>query len=359
MGMNSTQHDVAGKRVLVIGAGYGGLMAAFRAADKAAVTLVDPASKFTERVRQHELAAGRPRITHDLSPMLRRKGITHMAARATAIDTLRRTVTTDDGAVHGYDRLIYALGSRTRDMGDQGDGRIFTAETAAYLHKRLADGPGKIVVVGGGATGIETAAELAEQTDWQVELATAGAVGPSLSEKGRSHVRDVFRRLNVGLREGSAVVAADIDADAVMWTASLSPNTELASRAGIALGADGRIAVDEYLRSVSHPDVYAAGDAAAAWSKEAGPLRMACATALPVGTRAGRNAVADLSGRPASPLEYRFQAQVLSLGRHDGLVQKVRNDDSPTDRIVRGRLAATVKEQVVRSTLRVLRLAAR
>jgi NADH:ubiquinone reductase (H+-translocating) len=356
--MDSTRHDPSGRRVLVIGAGYGGLMAAFRAADEAAVTLIDPASEFTERVRQHELAAGRPRITHELAPMLRRKGITHVAARATEIDAQRRTVTTDDGAVHGYDRLIYALGSRTRDTGDH-DGRIFTAETATYLNKRLADGPGKIVVGGGGATGIEAAAELAEQTDWQVELATAGEIGPSLSAKGRSHVRDVFRRLDVGLREGSAVTPGDIDADAVMWTASLSPNTELASSAGITLGADGRIAVDEYLRSVSHPDIYAAGDAAGSWSKKAGSLRMACATALPVGTRAGRNAAADLSGRQADPLEFRFQAQVLSLGRHDGLIQKVRSDDSPTDRIVRGRLAATVKEQVVRSTVRALRLAAR
>ncbi|WP_226379418.1 FAD-dependent oxidoreductase [Pseudonocardia sp. KRD291] len=220
----------------------------------------------------------------------------------------------------------------------------------------MTPAPGRIVVVGGGATGIETAAELAEQTDWQVALATAGTVGPSLSEKARSHVREVFRRLGVELREGSAVVApADIDADAVMWTASLRPNTELAARAGLTLGADGRIAVDEYLRSVSHPDVYAAGDAAGAWSRQAGLLRMARATALPVGTRAGRNAAAELGGGTPGPLRFRYRAQVLSLGRRDGLVQMVRGDDSPGDRVVRGRLAVVVKEQVVR----VLRSAAR
>lgn len=353
--MNTTSSN---GRVLVLGAGYGGLMAALRAANGAAVTLVDPSSEFTERVRGHELAAGRTRITHELSPMLRRKGVRHVAARATDIDVERRTVRTDDGAVHGYDRLVYALGSRTRDPGGH-DGRVFTPETAAYLHKRLADGPGRLAVVGGGATGIETAAELAERTGWRVGLTTAGEVGPSLSGAGRAHVRDVLGRLHVDLREGAVVTPADIDADVVVWTASMSPNTELAARAGLALGADGRIAVDEYLRSVSHPDVYAAGDAAAAWSAQAGALRMACATALPVGTRAGRNVAADLSGGRARPLEFGYQVQCLSLGRRDGLVQRVRRDDSPTDLVVRGRLAAAVKEQIVRSTVRVLRLAAR
>lgn len=345
-------------RVVVLGAGYGGVMAALRAAEKAAVTLVDPSSEFTERVRRHELAAGRPTISHPLAPMLRRKGVTAVAARATHIDLGGRTVSLDDGTAVGYDRLIYALGSRTREVPDP-DGRLFTAETAAYLHKRLADGPGKIVVVGGGATGIETAAELAEQTGWTVELTTDGEVGPSLSEKGRAHVRTVLRRLDVTLREGRAVAPSDIDADALMWTASLRPNSELAADAGIALGTDGRITVDEYLRSTSHPDVYGAGDAAGAWSTRAGRLRMACATALPVGTRAGRNAAAELTGGTIRPLDFGFRAQVLSLGRNDGLVQRVRADDSPTDRIVTGRIAALAKEQTVRTTVRVLRLAGR
>lgn len=354
--METTKHDESG-RVLVLGAGYGGLMAALRAADHAAVTLVDPSAEFTERVRQHELAAGRTSIGHPLAPLLARKGVRHVPARATALDTDRRTVTTDSGEELAYDRLVYALGSRTRGTGD--DGRVFTSETAAHLHERLQDGPGRVVVVGGGATGIETAAELAGLTDWEVELVTAGHVGPSLSEKGRAHVRQVLRGLGATLREGPAVTPADVDADAVVWNASLQPTTELAADAGILLGADGRITVDECLRSVSHPEVYAAGDAAGAWTSDAGTLRMACATALPVGTRAGRNAAADLTGGEARPLRFRYQAQVLSLGRHDGLVQRVRGDDSPTDLVVTGRLAAFAKEQVVRSTVRALRLAAR
>ncbi|MBB2923517.1 FAD-dependent oxidoreductase [Cellulomonas cellasea] len=355
----SNQNDPSRPRVVVLGAGYAGLTAALRAAAGAAVTVVSPTSELTERVRQHELAAGRPSISHPLAPLLAPQGVEHVPARATSIDTARRTVTTDDGRVHPYDRLVYALGSRTRGPAGDGDGRVFTSETAAYARKRLADGPGKVVVVGGGATGIETATELAERTGWAVELHTAGTVGPSLSARGRAHVRTVLDRLGVGLTEGVTVAPGDIDADVVVWNASLVAATELAADAGLRIGADGRIVVDELLRSVSHPDVYAAGDAAGAWSAGAGTLRMACATALPTGARAGRNVAAELAGRDPAPLRFRYRVQCLSLGREDGLVQVVGRDDSPRDVVLTGRPAAAVKEQVVRSTVRTVRWAAR
>jgi hypothetical protein len=59
------------------------------------------------------------------------------------------------------------------------------------------------------------------------------------------------------------------------------------------------------------------------------------------------------------PLSFRYDAHVISLGRRNGLVQFVGADDKPKDLIVTGRRAALLKEQVVRSTVRSLRLAAR
>ncbi len=355
----STHPDPSRPRVLVLGAGYAGLMAALRAADAAAVTVVAPTDAFTERVRQHERAAGRPGAALPLAPLLARRAVTHVRASATGIDTARRTVTTDDGGVHHYDRLVYALGSRTRGVAGGHDGRVFTAETAAALDARLAEGSGRVVVVGGGATGVETAAELAGRPGWTVGLTTAGVVGPSLSPRGRTHVRTVLDRLGVDVTQGVAVAPGDVDADVVVWTASLAASTGLAADAGLQVGADGRLVVDAFLRSASHPDVYAAGDAAAAWSPAAGPLRMACATALPTGTRAGRNVAAELAGREPAPLRFRYHVQCLSLGRDDGLVQQVGPDDTPGGVVVTGRVAALLKEQVVRSTVRALRLAAR
>ncbi|MFC7308266.1 NAD(P)/FAD-dependent oxidoreductase [Streptomyces monticola] len=374
--------------VVVLGAGYAGLLSALRIAPHARVTLVDPSDRFTERVRLHELAAGRPEVTHPLSVFTVRRGIEHLAARATGIDLHARAVTTDDGRSLTYDRLVYALGSRTaipavqdtvRDgdasgsgsgsgngngHGDgNGDPRAYTAESAAGLHKRLLDGPGRIAVVGGGLTGIEMAAELAESHPaWEVELLSSG-LAESLSRKGRDHVRAALDTLGVtvSLTEGRRVSdPAEVDADAVVWAASMIPNTELAAAAGLALDpVSRRIEVDATQRSTSHPDVYAAGDASARRARDGSLLRMACATALPTGGQAAASVIASLKGTAPRPPRFGYLIQCVSLGRHDGVIQKVRADDSPRELILTGRPAAVTKEQVVRNTVRLLHTVSR
>ncbi|MEU5274103.1 FAD-dependent oxidoreductase [Streptomyces hygroscopicus] len=345
------------QQVVVVGAGYAGLMAALRLAPHTRVTLVEPNTVFTERVRLHERAAGRPDVTHPLDALTRRAGIVHVAARATRLDPADRRITTDDGRRLRYDRLVYALGSRTPDPGE----RAYTPETAAELHKRLLDGPGELTVVGGGLTGIELAAEIAEsQRAWKVRLVTGGEIGTGLSAKGRAHVRTALTGLGVRIEEGRRVAGPeDVDADAVVWATAMTANTALAEAAGIALDPTGRIRVDDALRSVSHPEIYAVGDAAAMATPSAGSLRMACATALPAGVHAASSIIAETRGRRPGPLRFRYRMQCVSLGRRDGLIQWVRADDSPRERVLRGGLAARTKEQVVRSTVSMLRLAAR
>ncbi|MFD3521904.1 NAD(P)/FAD-dependent oxidoreductase [Streptomyces sp. NPDC058653] len=348
-------------QVVVVGAGYAGLMAALRLAPHSHVTLVDPADRFTERVRLHERAAGRPDVTHPLTSFLGSTGIVRVAARATAIDTVGREVRTDDGRVLPYDRLVHALGSRTRTAGPGDQDRAYTVESATELHKRLQDGPGSLTVVGGGLTGIELATELAEtHPGWRVGLLTEDAVGPGLSAKGRAHVRTVLAGHGVRVEEGRRVAGPDdIDTDVVLWAASMTPNTELARAAGISTDPRGRVEVDAALRSVSHPEVYGVGDSAAGHTAAAGPLRMGCAAALPCGSQAASAIIAELRGEEPKPLRFSYYLQCLSLGRHDGLVQFVRPDDSPRERVLTGRPAAFVKEGIVRSTVRSLKLASR
>ncbi|MEU6986952.1 FAD-dependent oxidoreductase [Streptomyces sp. NPDC046324] len=372
-------HTPATTRVLVLGAGYAGLMAALRLAPHAHVTLVDPADRFTERVRLHERAAGRPDVTHPLARFLHRTGIEHIAARATALDPKGRLVSTDDGRSLPYDRLVYALGSRTslpgggatevadgagaRARDGAGTRAVHTAETAPELHKHLQDRPGSVAVVGGGLTGIEMAAELAETygpAGTPVRLLTALRLGQGLAPRGAAHVRSVLRARGVRIEEGHRVAHPDdVDAAVVVWAAALAPNAELAASAGLSLAPSGRIAVDASLRSVSHPDIYVPGDAGAAVTPTAGALRMACATALPTGAHAAKSIIGELRGEEPAPLSFGYLIQCVSLGRHDGLVQFVRPDDSPRERLLTGRAAAATKEQIVRSTVRFLRLAAR
>ncbi|MGY5129549.1 NAD(P)/FAD-dependent oxidoreductase [Streptomyces nigrescens] len=355
-----TRGRTARGRVVVLGGGYAGTMAALRLAPYAQVTLVDPSDRFTERVRLHELAAGRPEVSHSRARMLHGTGIEHLAARATSLDPDARAVHTDSGRTLLYDRLVYALGSHTdpRGLGE----KAFTAESAAALHKRLLDGPGALTVVGGGLTGIEMATEIAESHPaWRVRLLTGGEIGGGLSVRGRAHVRTVLDRLGVRVEEGHRVADADgVDADAVLWAGVLRATGGLAHDAGLVTDpVTGRLRVDAMLRSVSHPDIYAAGDAAAARTPRAGALRMACATALPTGSHVAGAIAAELRGAAPRPLSYGFFVQCVSLGRHDALIQSVRADDRPRERVLTGRPAARVKEQVVRNAVRVLHLAAR
>ncbi|MFG2139176.1 NAD(P)/FAD-dependent oxidoreductase [Streptomyces sp. NPDC048650] len=359
------------QRVVVLGGGYAGMMAALRLAPYAQVTLVDPSDRFCERVRIHELAAGRPDVTRPRARMLRGTGVTHLPARATALDPAARAVHTATGRTLVYDRLVYALGSHTDRRGTgpgetsgglEAGGRVFTAENAAALHERLLAGPGALTVVGGGLTGIEMAAEVAEShPGWEVRLLTDGEVGAGLSGRGRAHVRTVLDRMGVRVEEGRRVAGADsVDADAVVWTTAMAAAGGLARDAGLATDpATGRILVDAALRSVSHPDIYAAGDAAAAHAPRAGALRMACATALPTGAHAAAAIAAEARGAAPGPLTFSFMVQCVSLGRHDGLIQSVRADDSPRERVLTGRPAARVKEGVVRSAVGLLRPAVR
>ncbi|MFD7959752.1 NAD(P)/FAD-dependent oxidoreductase [Streptomyces zaomyceticus] len=351
-------------RVLVLGAGYSGLMTALRLGPHARVTLVDPADHFTERVRLHERAAGRPDVTHSLARFLHRTGIEHVPARAVALDPEARLVTTDDGRRLPYDRLVYALGSRTALPATTGDSRAYTAESADALHKHLKDRPGTVAVVGGGLTGIEMATELAETygpLGTSVRLVSGGRVGAGLSPRGAAHVHRILQARGVQVEEGRRVETPDeIDADVVVWAASLVPNTELAVAAGLTLAPSGRVAVDASLRSVSHPEIYVPGDAGAATAADAGgELRMACATALPTGIHTAKSIARDLSGEEPEPFAFGYHFQCISLGRRDGLIQFVSPDDAPRDRLLTGRAAAVFKELVARGATWFIRRSAR
>ncbi|MEV0680419.1 FAD-dependent oxidoreductase [Actinosynnema sp. NPDC050436] len=354
------------EHIVVIGAGYAGLAAAKLAArwTDADVTLVNERDRFVERVRLHQLAAGQALRHLPLADLLAGTRVRLVVGRVTAVDPQAREVRLADRALT-YDRLVYALGSHA-DLDSVPGVRahahtVATADEAERLRADLA-GAEVVAVAGGGLTGIEAAAELAESLPHlRVALVTGGGLGEALSPKARRYLRATFDRLGVGVREHARVTSVDAEglaladgtrvaADTVVWTAGFRV-PELARDAGFAVDGTGRMVVDQTLTSVSHPEVLGIGDAAAIRRPDGLELRMACATGLPTTQRAVRALADRLRGQEPEPFRFSYVNQCVSLGRRHGLIQFVRGDDSPRDAVLTGRLAARYKEAVVRATV--------
>ena len=357
--MSATPH------IVVLGAGYTGLTAAKLLAKRtgAMVTLINSRERFVERMRNHQLATGQRLRDLPLRDLLEGTGIRLVVDRVTRIDPEQRQVELASGSEPvGYDLLVYALGSHADLDAVPGAAEHATAVADAERAERLRDRmrtASTVAVVGGGLTGIEAATELAETYPGRtVRLVTGDMLGPALSDRGQDHLYRTFDRLGIQLREHANVakVAADgllladgehVRADVVVWTTGFRV-PDLARESGLAVAENGRILVDGTMRSVSHPEVYGIGDAAAARQADGRELRMGCGPGGLAAACAVRAIGDRLAGRTPRQLRVEVDGQCISLGRKDGLVQYSKLDGRLLGPMLTGRAAAVVKEAIVR-----------
>ncbi|GAA2099059.1 FAD-dependent oxidoreductase [Actinomadura alba] len=346
-------------KVVVVGAGYAGTLAANRLAKKvpeAEITVINPRPDFVERVRLHEQIAGTGKAATPLSEMLR-DGI---RSRLAAVDKIGDgSVTLDMGETLDFDYLFLAVGSTVSPL--PGTVPVGTWEGAENARTALASLPAgsTVSVIGAGPTGIETAAEVAYgRPDLRVRL-----VGPSFaasfSEGARRRVRAGLERLKVSVLEGAVAEVlrgegergADkvrlqsneqFSSDLALW-AIVGSIPDLAARSGLKVDDRGRAIVDRYLRSVSDPRIFVAGDCAAVPGS-----RPACQTAGPQGAHAADALARMIRGRKLKPYSMGYIGTGLSLGRRDGVIQVARRDDSARRLYIAGRPAAVSKEGVTR-----------
>ena len=360
-------------RVVIVGAGYAGILAANRVqasltADenrRVRVVMVNPTSNFIERVRLHEVAAGlRTSAAIPLHDMLHHR-IEIVLGTVLRIDAPARvlSVETRSGMTkEPYDTLVYAVGS-TAALGAPGAHEfahlLSNADGAETARLALAAGPDdqRIVVVGGGATGVEAAAEVAEQhPSASVTLVSRGAVLAHLPAASRTSVLRSLKRLGVTVMEGSGASRVLVDAvelrdgtllpsDVTVWTASFAV-PDLARRSGLDVDPIGRLLVDEELRARAHPEIFGAGDAVHPPSSVGSHLRMGCAVAMPLGGHAADNVLAVLRGGGLTKLDFGFSAQCISIGRKRGIIQLLTKADRPLGIRITGRAGAMVKEFV-------------
>lgn len=363
--MSELQPTGTRKRVVVIGGGYAGTMAAnhLRLRADVDITLVNARPQFVERIRLHQLAAGTGTATADYGTLLG-NGIELVVDKAEHIDAAARRVRLASGAELEYDYLIYAVGSTgATPVAVPGAAEyafvLAELEGAQRLRYALADLPpnAPVTVVGGGLTGIEAAGELGEEGR-AVTLVCGGILGPSLSGPGRRSVARQLRKLGVTILETAtvnevrwdSVVLSDgevLPSAVTVWTAGFGV-PDLATRSGLRTDSIGRLLTDETLTSISDERIVAAGDAAAPSNQ---PLRMSCQAANPMAAQAANTVLARIAGTTPAKLNQAFTGQCISVGRSYGTVQLARLDDTPIRLYIGGRTAATIKELVCKGTL--------
>jgi NADH dehydrogenase len=361
-------------RVIVIGGGYAGVLAAnhLRLNENVDITLVNPREQFVERIRLHQLVTGSDDAVVDYSEVLG-DGIHLIVDSVTRIDAPRRSIELAGGGELTYNYLIYAIGSHGAAPVVPGAAEfaypISELEHAQRLRTALeAAGPdAPISVIGAGPTGLEVASEFAEEGR-SVTLVCGPVLGPYLSVPGRRAAAERLNRLGVTIIDGPGATATEVHPGSVtladgreiasaitIWTAGFGV-PDLAARSGLSTDAAGRLLTDETLTSVDDNRIVGAGDAAAPSNL---PLRMSCQAAIPLGAQAANTVLSRIAGTEPKLLNQAFTGQCISLGRTGGLVQLAHLDDTVMPLYLGGRTAAKIKEAVCKGTVTFLQREAR
>lgn len=359
---------MARDRVVVTGAGFGGLACVRRlAGEPVDVLLLDRHNYhlFTPLLYQVASALLNPsevaipvRSILESTPNVRFR-----LAEVTGIDLDGARVLTEESPVP-YDWLVLAAGSRTAYFGKDG------VRTGSYGVKALPDALAlrnrileqleaasretdpaarrralTFVVVGGGPTGVEYAGALVELfrlvvgrdfPDLRLDetrvilLEMADGLLTDFPEKLGGYARRRLEDLGVEVRTGTAVdeyrdgrvltgVGDPIEADTLIWAAGVRP-TRLAEDAGFPRARSGRIEVDEFLRVRGRERVLAVGDIAQV-EEEGRPLPMMAPPAMQAGRHAAANILRAIAGRPMEPFRYRDKGVMAVIGRNAGVAR--------------------------------------
>jgi NADH dehydrogenase len=340
--------------VVVIGSGFAGLWATLGAArrlDELAVPAgtvdiaVLSAKPFHDiRVRNYETDLSACRIP--LAELLDPVGIAHVATEVTGIDTAARTVTASNGKTYGYDRLVLASGSRVlkpdipglREFGFDVDTHDGALSLQRHLRALAGDPPtpaaATVVVVGAGLTGIEAACELPNRlralfsrrnvTPRVILVDRSPTVGSDMGASARPVIEQALADNGVETRTGVSIASVSergvalssgeqLDAATVVWCAGMRASS-LTEQLPVARDRLGRVEVDDYLRVIDVPSVFAAGDVAAARMDDEHLSVMSCQHGRPMGRYAGYNVISDLFDEPMLALRIPWYVTVLDLG---------------------------------------------
>ena len=277
------------KRLLLLGGGHAHLqvLRAFAAEPlpAAEVTLVTPWPRLTYSGMVPGFVAGHYTLEQcsvPLAPMAEKAGVRLLQASATGVDLAARSVTLADGRTLAYDLLSLDTGA-TQDRDAIAGARehglfVRPIEAFATLWERMLELAAQralcVVVVGGGAAGVELALSMHHRLGERSHVSLVTGGGPPLP----SHPPAVQRRALRALKRRNVTVLEDVCAELSATQAVLGRGTRVACDAavialpacapawlrasGLALDGQGFVATGPTLQSSSHPEVFAAGDVA-------------------------------------------------------------------------------------------------
>jgi NADH dehydrogenase len=353
-------------RVVIVGAGFGGLRAARALAGAPVdVLLLDRMNYhlFTPLLYQVATAGLSPEeIAHPVRNILHgAENVAFRVATVRGVDLDARSLDTDAGPVL-YDYLILAAGSTTNFFGldlPEAQGLKDLPEAITLRNHIIAQCEQAMwqpdpetrkalltfVVVGGGPTGVELAGALSElmrlvlQKDFpaidfgeariillEAMDAVLGAFRPRLRRSALRALRRKGVDVRLGARvtrvEGEWVDLADgerIRTRTLVWAAGVRA-ADLAAQVSASHSRGGRLVVDEALRLPGHPEVLVIGDMAA-FEQSGETLPMLAPVAIQEGEHAADTIRRAVAGLPARPFRYRNKGTMATIGRNAAVAQ--------------------------------------
>ena len=349
-------------RVVILGAGFGGLTAARAMADTAHVTVVDRHNFQTflpllYQVSTAGLAADH--VAHPIRGALRKSGVQFRMGSPISVDHKNKTIKLDSSEVLAFDQLIVALGSVTADFSIPGVaeyalGMKSVSEALAIRAEVMRrfedlcrfedDTSFSISVVGGGPTGVEMAGAFAElvrgplkndqahaAAHIRINLIEAGPrILPMFSEKLSARAKKDLEKLGVNVLFNTAV--AELKPRSII----VKDGNEIASEVTIwAAGVKGepaggllnlplvstRIDVDQNLQVKNYPGIFAIGDISGFVGKDGRFLPMVAPVAMQQGRFIAKQIKRLADGKALEAFKYIDKGSMATIGRHKAVVE--------------------------------------
>jgi NADH dehydrogenase len=299
-------------------------------------------------------------LTVPLSELLEKRRIRFVQANVDAIDLVNKVVKTDSGDVP-YSELVVALGSEPSYYNIKGVEEhafcVCSVEAAAQVRDELMkvmaqEEKPKIVVGGGGFTGVELAGEIADELKCCVTV-IEGSEGllpswgiPEFSRK----VAAVLAEMGVEFILGKSI--AEVKSDVVVlndgsqvefsvfvWASGVQAS-RIARESGFRTGKNGRVMIDEFCEAVGFPGVYVVGDCALVADPRSGDVLPQCVeVALQQAEVVAENLYADVMGAEKTEYVPKFSGLILAVGERYG-IGRISGVE------LEGRLALTVKKLI-------------